>query len=447
MSPVRRWYRTTSSCQLLLGSLLLLQGSQALAASEVRFHAVTLATATQLPLQTDERALQLNSASFAAFEQLQPAAELQQAIQQLELGGEHSSPQLAELAFELGKALHAEGRYRDASKAYERAWQLLRQQAGLQAASQIPLLQARIESLLAMQDPLTADQLQQQLLDLQERHHADDALALAEARLAWADWNIRYYLELQSRRLPGGRTDVETDALNARLGQAFRYYHQGLALLEANDGTGIDEWKIEVERRIAALTLMANREHQRHAPTLMAKHGMRSRQAALRSNNEALVEHGSSALQRAIDYSVEQQDAAAVALRTLELGDWYLLVHDLDAAHARYAEAAALLQQAGLPAEAQTQLLQPGLPVHDPVAELQAQLQQQDAAGYEGFIDVSFTVDHSGRALAPRIVANSSDDPALERQLLRRIRNESFRPLAGADKAASEVTLRYFFTR
>lgn len=430
---------------LVLAGLLVLQGAVA-GATPVHFHATVLTEDTAVPAVSD--ALD-EAASFAAFVPLESVATLREAITVLEEQGEVFSPELAELSTDLGTALHAEGRYRQAIEAFDRSRQILRRNEGLYSSAEAVVLQAHIESLLALGDLDGADALQRTLLGIRQETQAQDALALSEAYLDWADWNLRYYLNVKQTPIPGGRSKDEEDALAARLGAAFRHYHMSLDLLADNPSPGLFDWKIAVERKIAALTLMANREYQRNMPTLLAKHGLRSRQAAARSNHPQLTSHGSSALQRAIDYSVASRDPEAVAERMLELGDWYLLLNRFDEAHSTYDQAARFMQEAGISQERQAAILQAGQPVHDPEAELRALARLQPLAGYDGYIDVAFQLDGSGKARNPRVLARSSSDASIERDLLRRIRADAFRPVVdGTDlQARQEVTLRYYFSR
>src|SRR5690606_11503889 len=122
-------------------------------------------------------------------------------------------------------------------------------------------------------------------------------------------------------------------------------------------------------RRIAALVLMANREHQRNQ-TELTRHGVKSANAASRSNRPVLLRHGTAALQQAVEYSKATNEPEQVAERMLELADWYLLMHRYDEAYTAYGDAARFLSRSGVTEERRAILLGGGHPVHDPADEL-----------------------------------------------------------------------------
>src|SRR5690606_13257053 len=125
---------------------------------------------------------------------------------------------------------------------------------------------------------------------------------------------------------PGGRTDAQDAALAARLGEAFMQYHKALWLLSTATTEGLYQEKVTIERKIAALTLMVDRRHQRDMPTTLTKRGQHSIHQDKRAHHPVLVNHGRAALLRAIDYSVATAEPVLIAERQLELADWYLLM-------------------------------------------------------------------------------------------------------------------------
>lgn len=386
---------------------------------------------------------------FAAFVPLASTEALRADIAALEDTGAVWSPSHAEKTLELGKALQAEGDHEAALRAFDQGLQVLRRVEGLYSAAQANVLRARIDSQLALGRRDEADALHDALLSLQRRVHAADPLTLAEAHLEWADWNVRYYLETKATPPPGGLSDAAFAALDARLGRAFAKYHEGLALLGSVNQAGLALRKVEVERRIAAVTALANEQYKRNMPNTLTKQELTSAVQSRSANHPALLRHGSTALQRAIEHSTAAADPALVAERMLELGDWYLLMSRNEEAWSTYAEAARLLQETNIAAARQQDILQSGLPVHDPVAELQALAVPFGTGERDGWLDVQFEVSRDGRAHNARILDGSTTDAELEQALLRRLDSESFRPgfSDGQLLSSTPVTLRYYFTR
>lgn len=436
------------NCAVLLGCLLAQHSALARPGSDAVFF-----QAASLPVtQATDAAAHANEAqavSFAAFVPMPDSSSIRDLIAGLEESGDYYSPALAERSAELGKALQAEGQYHAALDAYDRSLQISRRHEGLFSRSQAVILQAKIDTLLAMGDTEASDGLQQSLFLMQQQVLADDAVALAEAHLATADWNLRYYLKARANPLSGGRTPEQQHALDERLGQAFLQYHKALWLLSTSGADGLYEEKVGIERKIAALTLLVNRQYRQDLPGTLTKPGQRSFVQSQRSNNPVLFRHGSSALQRAIDYSVASAGPVGVAARQLELADWYLLLDQHDEARAAYADAMASLREAGIAEDEIATRLESGLPVHDPEAALAALARDKAVEGFDGYIDVSFDLDRYGKASNARVLAGSAQDRQVERDLLQQIRDGRFRPgfADGAPVDRKDVTLRYYFAR
>jgi hypothetical protein len=402
--------------------------------------------------------------SFAMFEPMADAASLRKLIASLEDAGDFYAPRIAELSTELGRVLQAEGQHSTALEAYDRGFQIMRRQEGLASVAQASILQAKIASEVALDNIDAGDALQYSLFSMQQQLLADKPVALAEAHLVSADWNLKYYLQAQQAAVPGGRTAEQHAALAARLGDAFMQYHKALWLLstESADGLydeglyneglydeGLYEKKAAIERKIAALTLMVDRQSQRDMPGTLTKSGQRSIHESRNAHNPVLFDHGSAALQRALDYSVASAEPILIAERQLELADWYLLMDQHDAARAAYASALTSLRAAGVDERQIAGILDSGLPVHDPEAALLASAAEQGTSEFDGYIDVAFDVNRYGEASNARVLAGAAHDTQVEEELLRQIHAGRFRP--GFDEGLpvdrSDVTLRYYFAR
>lgn len=429
----------------LVASALLLSPTLMAAA---QFHAPVALAADTPTIATADESMPMD---FAAFVPLADIDALRSDIEGLVERGDGYSPARAELALELGKALQDSGEHTAALQAFDEAQQVLRRQEGLFSTAQVNVLQARIDSELALGNVEAADVLHAALFSMQQQLFAAAPGELADAHLQWADWNASLYLQARAQVLPGGRSDAAFELLDARLGRAFAAYHKGRSLLQSLEDSADPAQlarKVGTERRIAALVALANAQYRSSTPNLLTKFGMESAAQQQRSNHPLLLEHGSKALQRALSYSKSSAEPQQVAQRLLELADWYRLMHQYEEAQGTYAEAAALLAQSGVTAARQQRILQGGMPVHDPVAELQALLTQDEIA-VDGYVDVAFDVDARGRARNARVLASSEDDPRLAEDLLRRVRNDAFRPgfADGQPLPQQAMTLRYYFSR
>jgi hypothetical protein len=264
-----------------------------------------------------------------------------------------------------------------------------------------------------------------------------------------ADWNLQYYLQARQTPVPGGRTAAQDEALAERLGAGFMQYHKALWLLSTAAADSLYAEKVAIERKIAALTLMVNRQYQHDNPNTLTKLGQRSIHQSSRANNPVLSSHGSAALKRAIAYSVAGAGPVQVAERQLELADWYLLTDQHDEARAAYATAVASLRAADVQEPQIAAILESGQPVHDPEADLLALANDEAVSDFDGYIDVTFDLNRYGKASNARVLAGAAYDEQTEADLLRQIHDGRFRP--GFDHGApvdrTDVTLRYYFAR
>lgn len=439
--------RLFQSTALLACLLLPLQLHASPDGASIRFHAVSLPlseSAELAPTTGSEEQI-----TFAAFVPMAEPDAIRTLIDELETAGDYFSPRIAEHSAELGKALQAMGQHTAALQEFERSQQIWRRQDGLYSAAQASLLQARIDSHLALGNMEVSHDLQQALFVMQQQIAQTDPVALAESHEAWADWNVRVYLHAQQNPLPGGRSSAQDEALALQLAEAFMQYHKALWQLSRIAQKDQYQDKVELERKIAALMLMVNREHRVNAPALIVKQQLHSFNQDKRSNNPVLVGHGSSALQRAIEYSVASAEPELIAGRMMELGDWYLLLDQRDEASSTYAQAGALLRDAGFDEARIARVLESGLPVHNPESSLEALTGDEVMDEFDGYIDVAFDVDGHGKASNARILAATGQDESVERNLVEQIRSGRFRPGFDQDLPVGrkDVTLRYYFSR
>lgn len=401
------------------------------------------------PIRLDAGNAEREVSSFAAFMPLPDAAGIRARIAALEHSGEAYSPQFAELTEQLGRVLQAEREHRAALAAFDRSFHVNRRLEGLHSPMQAALLRAQIDSHIALGDAETVDRLQHSLFAMQQDVLADRPVDLAEAHRAAADWNVQYYLQTEPV-IAGSMTDAHHRARAERLATALGQYHRALWLLTGAAPDALHADKAMLERRIAALTLIADRQYQRNAPSTLTKPGLASLHQSKHTHNAMLFAHGSAALQRAAEYGAGNAEPAQRAMRQLELADWYLLMDQHDEARDAYRAALATLRDANLPEDQIAELVESGLPVRDPERELHALTQSPDA-GFDGHIDVSFDVDRYGKAHNARVLASAAYDAAydeaLEDELLREVRSGRFRPDFVDDNpvARDDVMLRYYF--
>jgi hypothetical protein len=194
--------------------------------------------------------------SLLTFKPKANIASIRAAIANLEESGDLFSPALADYTAQLGAALQQDEQHLAALQAFDRSLQIMRRNEGLFSAGQISVLQAQIESQLALGNMVVSDGLYQARFSIQQQLYAEDSLKLAESFTALADWEIRYYLHDQHA---DWQTEEQRALLADRLADAFLHYHKALWNLSTSVAPAPYESKVAVERKIAAITLLARR--------------------------------------------------------------------------------------------------------------------------------------------------------------------------------------------
>lgn len=366
--------------------------------------------------------------------------------------GEFALP-LGEQLLGLGHALQEQGRLEEALAAYESSRHVLRVNLGLYSLEQAPVLKDLFSVYAAQGDVENAHAMQEALFNLRVRHHGgQDNPESVNALLDWADWNVTLYMlldpqpNLEASALPYNRFN------DPRLELAYNTYTSALQTLQTHAHPG-DFRLVMTERKLAALNFITDQKLQETFGTTPSPFATASSDnfdaagSARESASTARFYDGDSALRRAIAHSARQTERRnnEVAARMVELGDWYLLFDRRAAALDLYRDALQFMREASLPQEEVERIMSSGMPVPTPDA---AYLAPANANEFDGFLDVEFELTQFGMATHPRVIASSTDDRRIERELLREIRDCKFRPKFVADSPVKgeKVQLRYYYS-
>jgi tetratricopeptide (TPR) repeat protein len=420
------------------------------------FHPVRL-TQTSLATDTDAATLASPAADYILHPTL-PDPRVQEAGYRESIAdvsrteGELALP-LGEQLLGLGHALQEQGRLDDALAAYESSRHVLRVNLGLNSLEQAPVVKAMFSVYAAQGDVENAHAMQEALFNLRVRHHGGPASPESvNALLDWADWNVTLYMLLDPRpsldasALPYNRFN------DPQLELAYNTYTSALETLQAHASPG-DVRLVMTERKLAALNFITDQKLHDTFGEMPASYSSASRDqldsagTTLESASIAHFYDGDSALRRAIAHSARQPERRndEVAARMVELGDWYLLFDRRAAALDLYRDALQFMRDASLPQEEVERIMSSGMPVPTPDAPY---LAPANANEFDGFIDVEFELTQFGMATHPRVIASSSEDRRIERELLREIRDCKFRPKFVADSPVKgeKVQLRYYYS-
>lgn len=380
-------------------------------------------------------------------------ASYREAIAQMQQAQGSDALPLGEQLLEFGQFLQAQGKLDEALETFAASRHVMRVNLGLNSLEQVPVLQSMFSAYAAQGDVENAHAMQEALFNLRMRHHGRDDPGAVNALLAWADWNVNLYLLLDPppnletpEALPLGHFS------DPRLELAYNTYTTALQSLQQHSEPG-DERLVTTERKLAALNFITDRKMQDTYGTALRYYSASTSETTdsaghqLENAAAARFYDGSSALRRAIAHSASrpQRRNHDIAARMVELGDWYLLFDRRAAAMDLYRDALKFMRDASLPPEEVERIMSSGMPVPTPDTAYRA---PADAREFDGYIDVEFELTQFGMATNPHIIASSTHDRGIERELLREIRGCKFRPkfVADAPVKSEKIQLRYFYS-
>jgi hypothetical protein len=336
------------------------------------------------------------------------------------------SPQLVELLAKLGDSYQENGDADLAAAATDRARQVVRVNEGLFSLEQLPLLRQSIEHAETIGDITAAQQLEQDLRALIQRHPTDlrtvpvlhelgdKQMDYLRRRLAGelpAPFNISVSMRQGSDPFQG-----RAASLMGPLWQAWSYYGRAINVLLHHQQYASAELD-DLETQFVRISFQ---------------------NGAYQSGRESLL--------RQVSYDVAKGEPWAARLNKLiGVADWDLLFVHNSRAHSTYAQAFALLKQKGASARTVEEIFSPKVPIVLPTF-LPNPLATSEA-GSTGYIDVAFDVHKYGGSRQAEIVgatANATDEE--KTRLLRTVMRSQFRPRStdGEFWRTSPVVLRYF---
>lgn len=374
-------------------------------------------------------------------------------ISELELTGGPFNVLVAQQTEALGDLLSRRHDPDAAIKAFEKSLHILRINEGLYSAGQERLLHKIIDSHLALNQVDKAHEFHQALLHQQMRLYDKGDAGYIAAILAWADWNVDRLLV--SREPVVGPMGAGIITINSNLVTAQESYLDVIEQIRASgDMTRVQRKQlVHAEKKLAAINYIANSQTTVQ-PNMQYSafddgDGYSNEQRRAENAGMAFFFNGSSALKRAITYSLEspQPDYLAIAEQMMVLGDWYLLFDRRAAALAIYEDAFEVLDAVQATEADIQRIMTPGMPVSAPDA-MASDSKLPDTA-FAGYIDVEFQVSKFGVASKPEVIAASEElDSPVTTALIRKIRQEKFRPafVDGSAASGENIKLRYYYS-
>lgn len=372
-------------------------------------------------------------------------------IAAMEAEGSPFNPGIGQQSSALGALLMQQGDLEGAAAAFEKSLHILRINEGLYSTEQIRVMGELIEVQLGLGNLQRAHELHAAMLHQQKGLYGKGDSAYIAALLEWADWNVDLLL-VPGSDFPetGGK---QGDRFSQTLIDAQANYIEAIKLIRTSGSQpAVDERLIHAEKKLAAINYIANTRtgisQARFSPMLEETNPFTAEKRREDRAEMAYFFNGSNALKRAIAYSLEspQPDYLSIAEQMMALGDWNLLFDRRAAALSIYEDAFEVLDAVQASEEDIRRVMTPGMQVMTPSA-----LSGGNLAGnaFNGYIDVEFTVSKFGIATSPEIIAVSGEDASpVTSALIRKIRNERFRPafIDGSATSGENVKLRYYYS-
>jgi len=431
------------------GASMVLMSPQASIAqnfNNIAFHPVPLTDASQV---TEQGLLQVtyNRVAGEPFH-TSSAEQFQAAIRQVENTSGPFSPAAAQQAESLGDFLASNGDPEGAVEAFEKSLHIHRVNEGLHSPAQANLLKKIIAGEIDAGNLDAAHGLQESLLYLSKKNHEVGDEDYVSAILEWADWNVDLLVMANNAPVntaPGG----DFASLNTQLITAQDNHIEAIELIRSQPASSPEYKKllIHAEKKMAAINYIAN------SGSGLFAYSPDSDTFPAGSNRDSQAEmayffNGSNALKRAIAYSLEdpQPDYLSIAEQMMVLGDWHLLFDRRAAALTIYEDTFELLDVIQASGDDINRIMTPGMPVTAPDSSFTANSSTTD---YHGYIDVEFRISKFGIPSKPEVIASSEQDNSpVTRALIRKIRQEKFRPafIDGSATSGENVKLRYYYS-
>jgi tetratricopeptide (TPR) repeat protein len=311
----------------------------------------------------------------------------------------------------LGTTYFEAGQYTTAAETLRRAVDVSRKLDGLFNVQQLPLVEALIDTYVALDQVADVDREQQYALRLSENAYGrnDPRMLPVLARSAeWCETTGRYRMARQAhaRQLDIiGRTAGKRDpAVVAPLrGIARSYLNEYLYGTQEADATGR-------EYNPAMTGTLGGMQSPSSDPTRIVR----------------LDVDGEDALKLALAVLEDRPDQVALRAETLlDLGDWYQIGGDNQDAKRTYRDAWAAFSAPGAPG---TALMSAPTQLYYKAPASSVRRPDQDADEVEEhFVEVVFTVTPEGRVTDTRVLSTDASD-AQERSVTTALRRARYRP-------------------
>ena len=392
----------------------------------------------------DSLAEMMAAESEAAIARLEAIDNYNAVIADLEGDGGAWNGSLVEELTSLGTLLQQQGSHEEAIKVFDRAVHINRISLGLHSVEQVPAIESKIQSYLALNQWQDADLTFEYLYYIQRRAYGTRDPRLISVLNSIAEWNLRAF------HLGHG------EALGMRLNNALMFWNAAARMVKTHFGPQ-DERFVTYLRGIANSSYLLSRN-----PEMMADLGRPEFRNELAVNRVHLGQSdsyesrgyasGARALTEILRYEIDKRDdVLALADAFTNLADWYLIFGRRRAAEEQYSNAWRLLANQPNADALHKAYFGRIVPMPSFVGERNRGyeldvVRQSDEPLDSDYADLIFDVTYTGVVRDVRTLSAETEDNKNQLSRLRRVvRSSHFRPIIidGIPQRSENNVFRY----
>lgn len=358
---------------------------------------------------------------------------------------------------------------------FNRAQSVMRINEGLESLAQVPIMQAMIESHMALNETREADRIQENILYLSQQAYGDRGIEVIPAMLDYGVWHMDAFLERSNILINVNRMNVVQfmqdpnnymqQGNNLRDTPLFNLYTAQQTLLKSIDVLIKNQQFshpriLDLESMLLkSYFLSIHRENILYEPDFYLTRKKTKTGSRLNTNSIELLEsqeykQGNASHERSLAYIFNnpERTPTMIAKAMLEAADWHLLFERKVKASRDYQATYDYFSQfTALDAEA-LELLYPEYPIILPVylpppnSREKLDISPDEEVSYFGYFDVSFRIDKYGKAKSIRILDKGGEVTRnMEIRLNQYLQKVLFRPLFKDGEPLTEtLSYRYY---
>lgn len=394
--------------------------------------------------------------------------------------------QLVQDLFSAGLLFQELKNHEQALDFFERSQIISRINEGLDTVAQVPMIQAKTESLMELGSIREADAAQNGLLQIYTDNFGAENEEMVPALLTLGDWNMKAFLERSNIALISSRMDVQSfmaqglstgrgpteadkffgtndDSSSAPINKLFQAQNHFLSavniLLSNQNYTHPD--LLELERKLMTTSfLRTHQENIVYEPDFYLERKTSATGTRVDTSSQDLLNSGDydpglKSLQRSLFYvsSNEQRTHLQVASAMLAEADWHMLFQRKVVARRKYEEIYEFFTENPAFGEFAGDAIYPKVPIILPTflpapnSREKLGISEDDEVSYFGYFDVTFSITRAGKARRIKINGQGGEVTRdMEIHLNQYLRYILFRPLYDREGKldTSELNLRYY---